>query len=299
MGGSAGFVIVGRPMGPNDPGAHGNVRVISPAYFSTLHIPILRGRVFSETDRKGTQPVAMIDDVLARQYWPNQDPIGQRIAFNPKDPPITIVGLVKHARSSSLEDDGSEGCYFLPIAQNPSLQFSFAVRGSGASQDLVADMQAAVRAVDPNQPIYDLETMSERVDDSLLGRRFLVVLLSVFAGLALLLSALGLYGIVNYSVKLRFRELGIRLALGAQRRDLLRLILSQGIRLALAGIPIGVAGVLIAGRALSSVLYQISPLNPLTLLMTSLILAATVLAASYLPAQRTAAIDPMQSLREE
>jgi ABC-type antimicrobial peptide transport system permease subunit len=179
------------------------------------------------------------------------------------------------------------------------MQISLAVRASGAPQSLTANMQAAVRAVDPNQPIYDVKTMSARVDDSLLGRRFLVVLLSVFAGLGLLLSTLGLYGIVNYSVKLRFRELGIRLALGAQRRDVMRLVLSQGILLAVAGIPIGVAGVLLAGRALSAVLYRISPLNPLTLLMTTVILAGTVLVASYLPAQRTMGIDPMRSLREE
>ena len=299
MGGAAGFIIVGRPMGPNDPGAHGNVRSISPGYFSTLRIPVLRGRTFADTDRKGTAPVAIVDDVMARQYWPNQDPVGQRIAFQPKDPPITIVGVVKHARSSSLEDDGSEGSYFLPIAQSPSPQFSFAVRGHGAPQSLVSIMRAAVRAVDPSQSIYDLKTMSERVDASLLGRRFLVVLLSVFAGLALVLSGLGLYGVVNYSVKLRFRELGIRLALGAQRGDVLRLVLSQGVRLALCGIPIGIAGVLLAGRALASVLYQVSLLNPLTLVMTSLILAGTVLVASYLPAQRSAQMDPMQSLREE
>jgi ABC-type antimicrobial peptide transport system permease subunit len=157
----------------------------------------------------------------------------------------------------------------------------------------------AVRAVDPNQPIYDAKTMQERVNESLLGRRFLVVLLSVFAGLALALSALGLYGVINYGVKLRFREIGIRMALGAQRGDVLQMILRQGMRIAAAGLVLGVIGVFIAGRALSSLLYQVSLFNPVTFLTTSVLLAVTVLLATYLPARRAARLDPMRTLREE
>lgn len=300
MCGSASFGIVGRPQAPNDPGPHGYIREISPDYFATLRIPVLRGRTFSIADREKTQPVAIVDDVLAQQYWPNQDPIGQYISLGKKYPKIEIVGIVAHARHSSLEADGSEGMYYLALAQFPNDSASIAVRTSMSDPSSAGSLiRNAVRAVDPNQPIYDLKTMQERVDESLVGRRFLVVLLSIFAGLSLLLSTLGLYGVINYGVKLRVREIGVRMALGAQRNDVLRLILRQGVRLAMAGLVLGLLGVFLAGRALSSLLYEVSLFNPVTLAGTSVLLAATVLLASYLPARRAAQLDPMRTLREE
>jgi predicted permease len=300
MCGSASFGIVGRPQAPNDPGPHGYIREISPDYFATLRIPVLRGRAFSIADREKTQPVAIVDDVLAQQYWPNQDPIGQYISLGKKYPKIEIVGIVAHARHSSLEADGSEGMYYLALAQFPNDSASIAVRTSMSDPSSAGSLiRNAVRAVDPNQPIYDLKTMQERVDESLVGRRFLVVLLSIFAGLSLLLSTLGLYGVINYGVKLRVREIGVRMALGAQRNDVLRLILRQGVRLAMAGLVLGLLGVFLAGRALSSLLYEVSLFNPVTLAGTSVLLAATVLLASYLPARRAAQLDPMRTLREE
>jgi predicted permease len=300
MCGSASFGIVGRPQNPGDPGPHGYVRQISPTYFSALKIPVLRGRTFTSSDREGSAPVAMIDDVLARQYWPNENPVGQYISLGTKYPKIEVVGMVAHARRSSLEADGSEGFYFLSLAQFPTTDASIAVRSSLSNPAPMADViRDAVRAVDPNQPIYNVKTMRERVDESLVGRRFLVVLLSIFAGLALALSALGLYGVINYGVKLRVREIGIRMALGAQRGDVLHLILRQGVQLAAIGLVLGVFGVFVAGRTLSSLLYQVSLFSPVTLLLTSMLLAATVLLASYLPARRAAQLDPMRTLREE
>ncbi len=300
MCGSASFGIVGRPQAPNDPGPHGYIRQVSPDYFSTLKIPVLRGRTFSLADRDTTQPVVIIDDILARQYWPNQDPIGQYMSFGKKYPKIEIVGIVNHARRSSLEADGSEGMYYLAMAQFPSSNASIAVRTSISDTAAVgAIIQNAVRSVDPNQPIYDVKSMEELVNDSLVGRRFLVVLLSIFAGLSLMLSTLGLYGVINYGVKLRVREIGVRMALGAQRNDVLQLILRQGVRLAAAGLILGILGVFLAGRALSTLLYQVSLFNPLTLVATSVLLAMTVLLASYLPARRAAQLDPMKTLREE
>jgi ABC-type antimicrobial peptide transport system permease subunit len=160
-------------------------------------------------------------------------------------------------------------------------------------------IQEAVRSADPNQPVYDLKTLQDRVEDSLLGRRFLVVLLSIFAGLALLLSALGLYGVINYGVKLRVREIGIRMALGAQRHAVLRMILRQGMQLAAVGLVLGAIGIFVAGRALSSMLFQVTLFNSATLLVTSIVLVATVMVATYLPARRAAQLDPMQTLRDE
>jgi len=299
-GGSASFTIKGRTLAPNDSGPHGNIRSVSPDYFSTLRIPVVRGRAFTVTDRANTEKVAVIDETLARAYWPGQEPIGEHIAFGRNSPPITIVGVVKHARASSLEGDTTEGFYYLPLAQSSDSSVGIVVRaGTGNPSSLTSVLDSAVRAVDPSQPIYDMKTMEERVNDSLMGRRFLVVLLSVFAGLALLLAAVGLYGVISYSVKLRTRELGVRMTLGASRADVLRLILSNGIKLAAAGLVTGLLATFVFGQALSSLLYGVGLFNPLTLITTAFLLSGAVLLASYLPARRAAKVDPMVALRYE
>jgi ABC-type antimicrobial peptide transport system permease subunit len=174
------------------------------------------------------------------------------------------------------------------------------VRSAGPSEEsLAGPIQSAIRAVDPAQPLYDFKKMSDRVDESLTGRRFLVILLSIFAGVALLLAALGLYGVISYMVRLRTRELGIRMALGAQPSDVLRLVLGNGARLALIGLGLGVAVTFFLGRTVSSLLYQVTVFNPVTLLLTAFVLAFTVLFASYLPARRAAKVDPVVALRYE
>jgi predicted permease len=299
-GGSASFSIKGQTVAPDSPGPHGNILVISPDYFATLSIPLVRGRVFSPQDRLKTDRVAIVDETLARRYWPKEDPLGQHINFGDQTPWMEIVGVVKHAKTSSLEADNTEGYYYLPISQSPPRMASLVVRSSGADpESLVSSMQRAVGAVDASLPLYDLKTMEQRVDESLTGRRFLVLLLSAFAGLALLLAAVGLYGVISYSVRMRTRELGIRMALGAQRTDVMGLILGKGMQLAATGLVLGLAGTLAAGKVLSSLLYQTSLLNPLTLLTTISLLTATVLLACYVPARRAAALEPMRTLREE
>ncbi len=299
-GGSASFGIKGRTAAPNDPGPHGNIHEISPDYFTTLGIPLVRGRFFAPQDRLKTEPVAIVDETLARTYWPNEDPVGQQINFFGTSPWMTIVGLVKHAKTSSLEADNKEGFFYLPIAQVPQNMAALVVRTNNARpESMTATMQAAVHAIDPNEPLYDLKTMDQRIDASLTGRRFLVVLLSIFAGLALLLAAVGLYGVISYSVRMRTRELGIRMALGAQRTDILRMILGTGMQLAAIGLVLGLAATLVVGRVLSSLLYRVSLLNPLTLFVTAFLLASTVLFACYVPARRAAALEPMRTLRED
>ena len=299
-GGMSSFSIKGRTVPPNDPGPHGSIRSISPDYFSTLQIPLLRGRMFTEGDRDKTEPVVMIDEVLARQYWSNQDPIGQQINFGQSTPWMTIVGVVAHAKSSSLEADVKEGFYFLPVAQSPIAAGQIAVRTRTSHPESVASaMEAAVHRVDPSLPLYDFKTMEQRVDDSLISRRFLVVLLSIFASLALLLAAIGLYGVISYSVRLRTREIGIRVALGAERGDVLQMILGQGVRLAALGLGAGLIATFIAGRALSSLLYHVSLYNPATLALTSGLLIVIVLLASYLPAYGATKVEPLIALRDE
>ena len=298
-GGSSSFAIKGRAVAASDPGPHGNVRSVSPDYFSTLRIPVVHGRAFEQTDRAKTEQVAIVDETLARAYWPGEEPLGQHISFGRNSPWMTIVGIVKHARASALEGDTTEGFFYLPMAQVPQPSVAIAARTSGNPANLASALASAVRAVDSSQPIYDIKTMEERVGDSLIGRRFLVVLLSVFAGLALLLAAVGLYGVISYSVKLRTRELGVRMTLGARREDVLRLILFNGMKLAGRGLVLGLVATFIFGRALSSLLYEVSLFNPLTLISTALLLSGAVLLASYLPARRAAKVDPMVALRYE
>jgi predicted permease len=301
-GGSGSFKIEGQTLPPNDPGPHGNRRSVSPDYFAALRIPLLRGRVFVPQDRAETEPVCVIDDTLARRYWPGTDPIGQHIqlygAAPGQNPPwITVVGIVGHAKASSLQYDTSEGFYYMPLAQSPQDSAGIVVRTDGNPESLSDAMRTAVSAVDPAEALYDFKTMQERVDESLTGQRFLVVLLSIFAGLALALAALGIYGIISYTVRLRDRELGVRMALGADRKDLFRLILVQGFQFACIGFALGLFVTLLLGRILSSLLYGTSLFNPVTLFAASAVLAATVLFACYIPARRAAKVDPMIALR--
>ena len=299
-GGSSSFGIKGRTVAPNDPGPHGNNHAISSGYFTTLGIPLLRGRFFTPQDRLKTELVAIVDETLARDYWPNEDPLGQHIRFGSNSPWMTVVGLVKHAKTSSLEADNKEGFFYVPIAQSPQNAAALVVRtNSSRPQSAIATMQTAVRAIDPNQPLYDLKTMDERIDASLTGRRFLVVLLSVFAGLALLLSAVGLYGVISYSVRMRTRELGIRMALGARQPDIARLVLVGAGSIALIGVAIGMVSALGLTRLMSNLLYGVGPNDPLTFLAVPAILISVALLASYLPARRASRVDPMVALRYE
>ena len=299
-GGFASFVIKGRPVAPNEPGPHGGIRVISPDYFSTLNIPVLLGRTFSEGDRKGTQLVAIVDDVLARQYWPDQNPVGQYLGFDPrKGPWYQIVGIVKHAKSNSLEADGNEGFYFLSMAQSPDTGASLMVKSSQSPESLATAVASAVESVDSSIPLYDIKSMQQRVDESLVGRRFVVILLTSFAGLALLLAAIGLYGVISYSVSLRTRELGVRMALGAQRKAVLQLVLMQGVRLAAVGVACGIVAALALSRVFSSLLFQVGMTDALPWLTAIMVLLFVVLFATFLPARRAASIEPVQALRSE
>jgi predicted permease len=298
QGGEASFGIKGHPTAPGDPGPHANIRAISAGYFHTLRIPVVRGREFTPEDRASTQKVAVVDEILAKQYFPNQDPLGQEISFDDKNY-YTIVGLVSHARVSSLDSDSIEGTYYFPITQVPDSGAAFAVRTNlSHPEQLRSQLESAIRAVDPSQPVYDFHTMEEWVDSSLVSRRFLVILLSTFAGLSLFLAVLGLYGVVTYMVKMRVREIGVRMALGAQRSDVRKMILKSGAELALVGSGLGIFATFVVGRTLSSLLYGVKLYNPTTLLSTSALLAGVVLLASYLPAWRASNLNPMQSLRD-
>ncbi len=307
---SASFQIEGKPTSSGAPGPHGDIRVVTGGYFSALGIPLLRGRIFTDSDRLGSQPVAVIDENLARQYWPNQDPIGQKIRSGPKTKGAwsTIVGVVGHIRFSRLAGEesstvgsqsSSKGAYYYPIYQQEAPGGYLIVRGYGSPAALAGALREAVRGVDANQPIHDLTSMDSLIGASLGPQRFATNLLAVFAGLALVLAAVGLYGLVSYSVAQRTNEIGIRMALGARPSDVMRIILRQVARLTLAGIAAGIVAGLLLTRAMQSVLYRVSPFDPVSFLCSAALLVLVALVACYIPARRAMRVDPMVALRYE
>ena len=308
FGGSASFEIEGRPRQPGDPGPHGDIRMVSSAYFETMGIPLLRGRTFTDSDRQGSQPVAVIDDNLARLYWPNVDPVGKHMKNNDKDPWATIIGVVAHVRHSQVagEESSSEGTegsgkgvYYYPLYETEAPGVFLIARSNGSSAGVITAIRQAVRAVDPNQPISDTKTMDQRVALSLGPRRSAVALLSVFSIAAIALAAIGLFGLVRYSVAQRTQEIGIRMALGAQRGDVMAMILREGGKLALTGIGIGAVLAIGLMQIVKTLLYGVSAADPLTFLGVAILLAIVALAACYFPARRAMRVDPLVALRYE
>ena len=305
---SASFRIEGRPVPPGDPGSHGDIRYVTPGYFTALGIPLLRGRYFTDDDRKGSQAVAVIDENLAREYWPNTDPIGKRLQRNSHDSWATIVGVVGHIRfnqlvgeesSSEGAQSGSKGVYYFPIYQTEAPLGFLIAKSNGSAASAEAAIREAVRAADANQPVSDMSTMDARIAQSLGPQRFATNLLAVFAGLAILLAAVGLYGLISYSVTQRTNEFGIRMALGARPVDVLSLVLKQGAKLAIAGVFAGAVAGLLLTRAMQSLLYGVSAADPVSFAGAAVLLVLVALVACYIPARRATRVDPMIALRYE
>jgi predicted permease len=297
---SASFEIGGQPIGPGNPGPHGDVRWVSPGYFRTMKIRIAAGREFSDQDVAGGQPVAVIDQNLARQYWPHENPIGQRIRRGSKAPWATIVGVVGHVKQSALVGDSGKGVYYYSLFQPYNIPATFLVaRTTGKASAVSAALAEAVHAVDPSLPVFGLKSMTERVDSSLAPESFAVTVLGFFAAIALVLAALGLYGVISYSVTQRTQEIGVRMALGADRQRVLALVVGQGMRLAAIGAGIGCVAAYGVARLLSSELFGVNAGDPETFLGVAILLAAVALLACYLPARRATRVDPMISLRYE
>jgi len=308
FGGSASFGIEGRVLRPGDPGPHGDIRQVSPGYFDTMKIQLIRGRTFTDQDRLGSQPVAMIDENLGRQYWPDQDPVGQRIRNGSNSPWKTIVGVVTPVRHSQVAGDESsaegvigaaKGVYYYPLYQVESAATFLIARTNGDAAGLGATIREAVQAVDPGQPISDLKTMDQRVTLSLGPRRSAVALLTVFAAMALSLAAVGLFGLVRYNVAQRTQEIGVRMALGASRRDVLKMVLGEGLQLALFGVGGGLVAAFALTRVMGGLLYGVSATDPLTFAGMAVLLTLVALFASWLPARRATRVDPIVSLRYE
>ena len=295
------FTIGGRPIPPPGQWLSASYRSVTPEYFRTLGIPILRGRAFTDQDHADAPGVAIVNQTLARQQWPNGDPIGQQINLERPERQHawrTIVGVAGDVRHRGPDANYSVEVY-APYYQMPEAAATLAVRSASDPAGLAVGVRAALRAADPNLPPGQIRTMEQLVaeSDSLSSRRSLMVLLGAFAVLAVLLAGVGVYGVISYSVAQRRQEIGLRMALGAQRGDVLRLVIRQALGLALAGVAIGAGLALALTRFLGSLVYQVSASDPLTFTAVGLLLVLVSLAASYLPAWAATRVDPMAALR--
>jgi putative ABC transport system permease protein len=300
---SRGFAIDGRSYSPERDSEFDPVdySAASPDYFASLGIPLLEGRAFSEADTSSAPRVAIINRAMAAQYWPNQNPLGQRVkigAYNDQRPWMTIVGVVGDVRQHYLTNAPAPMLY-APYAQDPWTFMTVAVRTASPPSSAATAFVGAIHNVDPEEAVDHVRTMDEVVSRSVAPKRSLLTLITAFSGVALLLAGVGVFGVVSFSVGQRTREIGIRLALGASPARVLRSVLFQGLQLALLGIALGALGTLALRRTLSHLLYAVNPADPVTFLAVGSLLLATVLVACWIPARRATRVDPMVALRYE
>ena len=294
------FSIEGRPAPAIAEQPMAQTRYISPDYFRAIGIPLRQGRFFSDQDRDNSVPVIIISEAMARRFWPGENPIGKRVtpSFHPEPGPREIVGVVGDVKTSGLDVDSSAMMY-LPFKQLALPFMSFVVRTASNPENLVQPVSKAIYSIDKEQALTDVQTMDQVLMKSLSDRRFNMTLLLTFAGVALVLAAVGVYGVMNYTVTLRRRELGIRMALGARRMDVLRLVMGQGLTLTLIGVAAGLISAYGLTRLMASLLYGVTATDYLTFASVPAVLIAVGVAASYVPARRATKVNPTIALRSE
>ncbi len=295
------FTVEGRPVPPVSERPRAYYRVISPDYFSTMGIRIARGNPFTDRDTADVQGVAIINDVAAQRFWPGEEPLGKKIKRGrpeSRNPWVTIVGIVGSGAQNSLREIAQPEIY-TPYAQETSRKFTLVARTSTDSRSLAPAIRQEVWATDRDLPVSNMKLMNELISNSVAQPRFYVILLGVFAGLALVLAAVGVYGVMSYSVMLRTRDIGIRMALGARPIDIFKNVLTRALMRAIIGLAIGLFLAIVSTRVISSMLYGISATDPITLAGTVLVLLVVAVVASYLPARRATKVDPMVTLRYE
>jgi len=297
------FSIEGYQVPDNTPGPWGDVRVVTTGYLEAIQAPLRTGRFITAEDRAGGRRVAVVDESLAEKYWAGQDPIGKRLTFdNPQTDSgatwVEVIGVVGHTMHEGL-DGGRRVQVYQPFAQVALPFVGMVARTTGDPLALSAAVRAAVRKVDADLPVSNVATMDQLISNTTGPRRFAMLLLGIFSGFAVLLASIGLYGVMSYLVAQRAKELGVRLALGAKRRDILRLVLGQGMRLALLGVGIGLVAALALSRIIRSMLFDVSATDPLTFVLIPLLLLGVTLLASWIPARRAMQVDPAVVLRGE
>ncbi|HEX8144775.1 MAG TPA: ABC transporter permease [Pyrinomonadaceae bacterium] len=295
---STDIIIEGRPNPPSGQEPQANYTMISADYFRVMSIPLMKGRTVSERDTKDAPAVVVVSETLAGRYWPNEEAIGKRLTMGFEKTPREVVGVVGDVRQNSLDVETPLAVY-LPYQQFPYAGMTLVVRTASDPQTMASVARREVQTIDQSLPVSNVRSMEEVVSNSVSQRRFSMTLLGLFATVALLLAAVGIYGVMAYSVAERVHEIGIRIALGAQGRDILRLIVGQGMILTLAGVALGLAGAFLLTRLMSSLIYGVSATDPLTFAGVSLSLSAVALLACYIPARRATRVDPMEALRYE
>src|SRR5256884_577373 len=313
------FVIEGQPEPPPHERPSMEVHLVSPDYFRAMGIPLLHGRSFTEQDDRGHLRgrdlssftdgerwmsglnTIIVDEEFARRHWPNEDAIGKRVRlpWGEKGPMLTVVGVVGRVKLNQLNEQGGFVQAYLPFLQGPSGGMAVVIKTTQAPEALITAARQQVQALDPEQPIYDVRTLAEMRDNSIAPQRLNLTLLAVFAGVALTLAVIGLYGVLAYAVAQRQREIGVRMALGAQRRDVLGLVLGHGMRLTMIGVILGLTGAFALTRVLEGLLFETKPFDPATFLSVTVILVGVALLACWLPARRAARVQPMAALRHE
>jgi putative ABC transport system permease protein len=295
--GSRYFGIEGRPPQPAGQGFNANVNLTTPGYFQTMNIPLIQGRDFDQRDVMKAPEVVIINQDMVRRYWPDEDPIGKRLAVG-NGPWRTVVGVVGDVKQAGLDIE-TRPEMFWPYYQLPVPFSTFVVRTSGDPEAMTSGVRRAMQDIDEALPLYNIKPVNEVISESVAPRRFNMVLLSIFAGLALVLAAVGLYGVISYSVSQRTREIGIRMALGASHKSVLRLVVGQGMILALIGVGIGVIASFFLTKFMATLLFGVSATDPLTFVAISVLLTGVSIVASVIPARRAMKVDPMVALRYE
>jgi len=290
------MIFEGHAMQGQQPAFVNGVEV-TPAYFRLLSIPLMRGRLFTDFDTDKAPPVAVINQAMARIYWPGEDPIGKRVKLSPSAAEwYTVVGIVADARTESLATSSVPQLY-ASIYQRRAKHLAIFARGRFEAASIARQIREQVQGVNPALPVFGAETLSDAVSASLALRRFSMQLIALFAGTALLLAGLGIYGVISYMVTERTHEIGVRLALGSARGGIVAMVLRQGLRLAAAGGLAGLAASLVVSRVMTGLLYGVRATDPVSFGAVTLVLTIVAVMACYLPARRAVRVDPIVALR--
>jgi putative ABC transport system permease protein len=297
---TTGVLFEGQPILPMSERPDAGERVVTPDYFRALRVPLLEGRDFNEHDRADTPRVLVVNQALAQRFFPGQSAIGKRLGLEDENrldwaEIVGVVGNVKHQRL----DAETKPELYQPYSQNPRNFMSVVVRATGDPSSLVAPIRTQVAALDPDQPIYQISTMESLLARTLAQSRFVMLLLGGFSALAMVLAAVGIYGVMSWFVTQRNKEIGIRMALGAQQGDVLTMVVREGMLLAGIGVALGLAGSFALTRIIANLLYSVGPTDPATLAAVSILLTAVAFLACWVPARRAARVDPIITLRAE